>query len=205
MQPKSQAALQPGTLNGISVEALDDTLEAVKAEPVIAAFTFRARNSWVSGGVNRTVIDGYYGACEEHSRCEAFVLMNDEPPVLLGTDTAANPVESLFHAMAGCITTALVTHATARGIRIDAIESRFSGDLDLRGFLGLDPSVRNGYSAIKVNVSITGDADAEELADLVRYARDRSPLFDVVTNGTSVDLAIDAHTAKDSLRKGAIS
>lgn len=202
MEPERQETM----MNGISVEALDERLEAVKAEPVIAAFTFRARNAWVSGGVNRTVIDGYYAAREEHSRDEPFVLVNDEPPVLLGADTAASPVETLFHAMAGCITTSLITHATARGIRIDAVETRFSGDLDLRGFLGLDPSVRNGYSAIKVNVSVTGDAEAGDLADLVRYAQDRSPLFDVVMNGTTVNLAIDAHTARDSelLQKGGL-
>ena len=190
--------MQTTSMNGINVEALHDTVKAVQAEPEIAAFTFRAQNNWVSGGVNRTVIDGYFGACEEHTRSDPFVLVNDEPPVLLGTDTAANPVEYVLHALAGCITTTLIAHATARGVKIDAVETRFVGELDVQGFLGVNPDVRNGYQSIKVNVSVKGDADDKTLADLVQVARNRSPVFDIVSNGVPVGMAVEVMPSQTS-------
>lgn len=181
-----------GMLNGLSTAALMDTIGAVQAEPAIAKFVFRARNRWVTGGENRTMIGDYYGVGEERRRPQAFELVNDEPPELLGTDTAPNPVEYVLHAMAGCITTSLIAHATARGIRIDEVETRFSGDLDVQGFLGLDPDVRNGYQAVKVELRVKGDADAKALEELGHFARARSPVFDIVTNGVPVSLAVMA-------------
>jgi uncharacterized OsmC-like protein len=106
--------------------------------------------------------------------------------VLLGTDTGANPVEYVLAALAGCLTTSLVYHAAAQGIRIDEVESTYSGNLDLRGFLGLDENVRNGYKDIKISFKVKGDAPEEKLRELVELAQKRSPVFDVVTNGVAV-------------------
>ena len=125
------------------------TIRAIAQAPTLATFTFRAQNQWMGGGHNRSTIQGFYGAGQEDtSRKSTFVMDNDEPDVLLGTDQGANPVEYVLHALAGCLTTSLVYHAAAKGIRIDAVESRLEGDLDLRGFLGMSDEVRNGYDNV---------------------------------------------------------
>ena len=176
-------------INGVNVTALGEVVEAVKGTPEIAKFQFRARNKWLRGGLNRSSIQGFYGACAEDSnRTEPFVLDNAEPPVLLGEDEAPNPVEYVLHALAGCMTTTLVYHAAARGIRIESVESVLEGDLDLHGFLRLDESVRNGYENIRVTFKVVSDASEEELADLARI----SPVFDIVSNPVPIAVSVEA-------------
>src|SRR5262249_18440193 len=140
-----------GTTNGVDVDRLFATIGAIQQTSSLARFTFRSRNRWVGGGRNRSTIQQFYGAGQEDTtRKKAFVMDNDEPDVLLGTDEAANPVEQVLHGLAGCLTTSLIYHAAARGIAIDAVESSLEGDLDLRGFLGLSDRVRNGYEGVRV-------------------------------------------------------
>ena len=131
-------------VNGVDVAQLFETIDAIKEKPDVAKFNFRINNKWINGGQNRTTIKDFYGACEAHPHSEAFVLDADEPPVLLGADQGANPVEFALHALAACLTTTLIYHAAAQGIKIDSLESTLEGDLDLHGFLGLSDSVRNG-------------------------------------------------------------
>ncbi len=173
-------------VNGVNVEQLFQTIDAIQVTPKIAKFTFRAKNQWQGGGHNRTTINEFEGACQRHTRAQPFVLDNDEPPVLLGKDIGANPVEQVLHALAGCLTSSLVYHAAARGIQINEVESTYEGDLDLRGFLGLDPKVRNGYQQLRITFKVKGDAPEEKLQELVELAQKRSPVFDVVTHGVPV-------------------
>jgi uncharacterized OsmC-like protein len=174
-------------INGVNVTALGETVAAVQGNPEIAKFQFRAKNKWLGGGHNRSEIKEFYGACEEDtSRTEPFVLDNAEPPVLLGEDQGANPVEYVLHALAGCMTTTMVYHAAARGITIESVETELEGDLDLHGFLRLDESVRNGFESIRVNFKVKSDASPEQLADLARI----SPVFDIVSNPVAVSVGI---------------
>src|SRR5262249_42191714 len=136
--------------------------------------------------------ESFFGACEEHVRSEPFHLVNDEPAILLGTDKAANPFEHLLHALAGCITTSVVAHATAQGVLISEMETDLVAEWDARGFLGLDPMVRSGFAAIRVNLSISRDADDATLAQIVEVARQRSPICDIVSGRTPIDLAVTA-------------
>ena len=182
--------MQTNPINGVDTKALFDTIEAIKGDRCIAAFKFRNRNRWINGGENRSTINTYYGANQEHTREQPFVMTNDEPPVLLGTDRGANPVEYVLHALAGCLTTSLVYHAAARGIRIEEVETRFEGDLDLRGFLGMSEDVRNGYQEIRVVFDIKADAPEATIAELVEVARKRSPVFDIVSHGTPVKVTL---------------
>jgi uncharacterized OsmC-like protein len=186
MQTKTEQAV-----NGVDVARLYETIEAVQGNAGLAPFEFRATNRWVSGGHNRSTIEGFYGAGrEDDSRAEPFVLDADEPDVLLGADNGANPVEHVLHALAGCLTTSLVYHAAARGIEVKEVESTLEGDLDLRGFLGISDEVRNGYERIRVSYRIKG-VDEETAEELVRIAQARSPVFDIVTNGAPVQVAVD--------------
>lgn len=113
------------TINGLDTVQMYETIAAIKKEPVIAKFQFRAKNEWMGGGENHSTIRDFYGAGQEDtSRNKPFVFVNGEPPVLLGANEGANPVEFLLHALAGCVTTTFVLHAAARGIRIEQHKSR---------------------------------------------------------------------------------
>src|SRR3954453_4686878 len=182
--------IPPSTPNGGDTTALFATLDAVKAQPDLATFQFRATNTWISGTHNVSTIDGYYGAGQEISRNGGFSFDADHPPVLTGSDHGPTPVEFLLHALAACLTAGLVNIAAARGITLTSVSSTVAGDIDLLGILGLDPDVRNGYSGIRVVMTVEGDASAEELAGLVERSRRRSAVFDVLTNGTAVDIEV---------------
>ena len=177
--------------NGVDVPTLFATLDAVKASPQIADFRFRARNTWVSGTHNRTTIQGFYGAGQEDtSRTEAFFYDADHPAVLVGAGQAPTPVEFLLHAIAACLTSGLANIAAARGVTLHRVESTVEGDIDLLGILGISDEVRNGYQKIRVSFVIEGDASPEELAALVEQSRRRSAVYDVLTNGTDVEIDV---------------
>jgi len=178
-------------VNGVNVDSLFKTVVAVKGNPEIAKFNFRAKNKWINGGNNRTTVNEFYGACQTHSRSTPFEYVKDEPPVLLGNDQGANPVEYALAALAGCLTTSLIYHAAAQGIQIDEVESTLKGDLDLQGFLGLSEMVRNGYERIDVSFKIKSDAPREKLRELVDLAQRRSPVFDMISNPTTIEVRLE--------------
>jgi uncharacterized OsmC-like protein len=168
-------------LNGLDLQQMKQTVEAIQAQPAIAQFRFRNRNEWIGGGENRSTIQGFYGALrEDDSRSQPFVFTNGEPPVLLGANEGANPVEFLLHALAGCVTTTFVLHAAARGIRIESIHTTMEGDLDLHGLLGMDDNVFPGYREIRMKMDIEADASEEELDALLAYTQAHSPVCNTV-------------------------
>ena len=186
----TQNAVQeiPTVTNGVNVSALFDTIDAVKGAPEIADFKFRASNTWLGGDHNRSTISGFYGACDEQAHANGpFVMDNAEPPVLLGEGKAANPVEYVLHALAGCLTTAMVYHAAARGITVEDVHSELEGDLDLKGFLGLDNTVRKGFSAVRVRMQVKSNADVETLTSLTQF----SPVYDIVSKSLPVEISIE--------------
>ncbi len=174
-------------MNGIDTQKLFDTINAIKQTPGLAKFRFRARNQWIDGGHNRSTIKDFYGAGQEDTtRDKAWVLDADEPEVLLGEDRGPNPVEFVLHALAACVTTSLVYHAAAKGIAIDEVESTLEGDIDLHGFLGLDPNVPRGYQEIRVHFKIKADVPEDQLQELVKLGPTFSPVFDTVTRAVNV-------------------
>jgi len=173
-------------VNGVNVDNLFTTIDAIKAAPTIAKFNFRIENRWEGAGQNRSTVNAFYGAGQEISRQKSFILHADEPPVLLGDDSAANPVEYLLHSLAACLTTSMVYHAAARGIEIEEVESSFEGDIDLHGFLDLDPKVRKGYQGIRATFKLKADVPEEKLQEIVELGTGHSPVFDSLTKGVPV-------------------
>jgi uncharacterized OsmC-like protein len=129
-----------------------------------------------------------FGYTTNGSHLKTFEWDADEPPILAGEDRGANPVEHLLNALAACLTTTLVYHAAIRGIKIDELESELEGDIDLRGFLGLTKEVRKGYENIRVNFKVKTD---EENIEKLKALSKLSPVFDVTSNGTKVDVQIE--------------
>jgi uncharacterized OsmC-like protein len=180
--------------NGVDTEVMFGTLDAIKAQPELGRFQFRARNRWIDGAHNQTSIKDFYGAGQEDgSRAEGFVIDAGEPPILLGTNTGPNPAEYLLHALAACLTTTLVYVAAARGVHLTKVESTLEGDMDVQGALGLSDEYRNGFEQIRVSFHIAGDAPEEKLREVVARAQQRSAVFDMVTNG--VPVTVDVATA----------
>jgi uncharacterized OsmC-like protein len=177
-----QAMQEKNIVNGVNVSQMGETVEAVTQQPELAKFKFRANNQWQDGGHNKVKVDGYYGTCQEIKRQNSFEFDADEPPTLLGKDKGANPAEYLLTALSSCMTTSLVYHAAAQGIKVDSVESDYEGDINLQGFLNLNPEVRKGYEEIRVKFKVKSDADKEKLNELVQ----NSPIFDVVRNPTPV-------------------
>lgn len=169
------------TLNGLDLQQMSETVAALKDNPSLAHFEFRARNHWVNGGENHSTIQGFYGAGkEDESRSEPFEFTNGEPPVLLGGNEGANPVEFLLHALAGCVTTTTVLHATARGIRIKSLSTELDGNIDVQGLLDLNDQVPVGYEQVRIRMHIEADCSDEELDDLLAFARNHSPVCNTV-------------------------
>ena len=181
---KSQA------VNGVNVDELFGTIEAVKKAPVIAKFRFWAENQWMGGGHNRTTVKNFYGTQQDHEHKEPFVLDADEPPLLLGRDLGPNPVEYALTALAACVTSAIVYHAAAKGIAIRSMESRIEGDIDLQGFLGIRDDVPRGYQEIRMVVDIDADAPPEKLQEIVQLGPTYSPVYDTITRAVPVSVSL---------------
>ncbi|MDX6687623.1 MAG: hypothetical protein QOF86_3751 [Baekduia sp.] len=180
--------------NGVDTNKLFATLDAIKAQPELGTFQFRATNRWVDGTHNRSTIKSFYAAGgEDTTRSEEFVIDAGEPAILLGTDTGANPAEFLLHALAACMTTSIVCVAAARGVELVSVESSLTGDMDVRGALGVDAGPRNGFERIGVAFRVAGNAPEEKLREVVDRARERSAVYDMVTNG--VPVAVDVVTS----------
>jgi uncharacterized OsmC-like protein len=177
--------------NGVDSRQMYGTLDAIKENPSLGIFQFRARNTWIDGAHNRSAIKAFYGAGQEDAtRTEAFSVDAGEPQVLLGFDTGPNPAEYLLHALAACLTTSLVYVATARKVRLTEVESTLEGDMDVRGALGLSDDVRNGFTAIRVSFKVKGDAPPEKLREIVERAQARSAVFDMVAHGVPVEVGV---------------
>jgi uncharacterized OsmC-like protein len=179
--------------NGVDTETMFATLDLIKQQPELARFQFRAGNRWLGGAHNRSTIKGFYAAGgEDASRSQGWELDAGEPAILLGSDTGPNPAEYLLHALAACLTTSIVYVAAARKVRLTSVESTLTGDMDVRGALGVDEEPRNGFEQIRVAFRVTGDAPAEKLREVVERAKARSAVYDMVTNG--VPVAVDVTT-----------
>lgn len=178
--------------NGVDTQALFGALDAVQAQPEAAKFQFRVRNRWIKGTHSRSEIHDFFGLGTEQTHREPRSYDADHPQQLVAQDEASTPVEYLLHALAACITAGIGNIASVRGIELNRVESTVTGDVDIVGLLGLDDSVRNGFQKIEMSIEIDGDASPEELAKVVKRSIARSAVYDMLTNGTSVAVAVKA-------------
>ena len=181
---------QEKVINGVNVTKLSGIVSAIQETPKIAKFNFRAKGKWIEGGHNQITINDFYGAGQTHTRSRSFVYDEDEPPVLLGEDHGANAGEYALAALSSCLTSTLIYHAAAQGVVIDEVETKLSGDIDLQGYLGMSEKVRNGYEKVKVTFKVKSEAPKEKIRELVELAQKRSPVFDIFTNPTPVEVSL---------------
>jgi uncharacterized OsmC-like protein len=179
-------------VNGVNVDQLVGTINAIKDNPSLARFKFRATNEWVNGGHSRTRIQSFYGAGQEDiSRGRPFVVEGDEPPVLLGNNAGPNAVEAVLHALASCLAVGFVYNAAAQGIKVDALDFTLEGDIDLHGFLGLSDKVRAGYQDIRLSYRVKSNAPREKIEELCNYVQKTSPVLDIIRNPVPVTISLE--------------
>ena len=178
-------------VNGVNVTQLLETIDLVKQKPEMARFKFRATNTWLGGTHNRATVKDFYGAGTEDDSREPMVFEIDEPPVLCGENAGANPVEYLLVALSGCLTTSLVAYAAMQNIAIRKVESRYEGDLDLRGFLGVSEEVKVGYENIRVFFKIDADLSEASKKELIAMAQKYSPVYNSIAKPVPVTVHLD--------------
>ena len=182
----------PVPRNGVDTPKLFATIAAVADQPSLAAFKFRAQGKWMGGTHCRSTVAGFYGVGGEMKHAMPFTAESDHPKVLCGEDRGPTPVEHLLHALAGCLTAGIANIAAARGVTLQSVDCMVEGDMDLRGILGLSQEVRNGFQAIRVTFKVKGDAPTEMLQKIIDQSRARSAVFDILTKGVPVSIALEA-------------
>ena len=182
--PATKPARVP--MNGINTPALFATIDVVRNQPQLGTFQFRAKGDWLGGTHMRTTMTDFSGAGGEHSHRVAYTAEADHPAVLCGEDASPTPVEYVLHALAACLTAGIANIASARGVTLHSVTSSLEGDIDLRGILGLSNEVRNGFSGVRVNFTVKGDAPDAKLQEIVQQACARSAVLDILRNGVPV-------------------
>lgn len=172
--------------NGVNVTALLGARAALAQSPQAARFKWRATSQWVEGTHSRATIEGFYGLGGEQKHRQTYQFDTDHPEVFAAADQGAAPVEMVLVGLAGCLSAGIAAVAQNRNIQLHSVKATLEAGMDLRGILGIDAQVRNGFDGIRVHYEIDADADASEIAALVAQSQKRSAVFDIVTNPTDI-------------------
>ena len=176
--------------NGVNVAALLGAREALKEAPAAASFSWRATCEWVKGTHSRTTLDGFFGLGAEQRHRTNFTFEADHPEIFASEDNGATPVEIVLAGLASCLTAGVASVAQMRQIQLRSVKATLEGGMDVRGILGMDSDIRNGFNGIKVTFDIDADASKEEIAAVVAQSQKRSAVYDIITNPTNVTVAV---------------
>jgi uncharacterized OsmC-like protein len=177
--------------NGVNVDFLLSARELLSDQPEAADFEWRVTNTWVKGTHSKTNVHGFFGLGQEQTHKTEHVFDGDHPEVFSAEDNGVTPVELLLVSLAGCLTAGVAAVAQNRDIQLRSVTATISGNMDIRGILGVDPEVRNGFNQIKVNYTVDADASPEDIRALVAQSQKRSAVYDIVTNPTSVLVEVE--------------
>ncbi len=180
----------PSVNNGVNVQALLDAREALKDAPGATAFTWRATCKWQNGTHSRTSIKGFRGLGDDQTHRTTYTFDADHPEIFASEDNGITPVEFLLVGLASCLTAGIAAVAQNRGIQLRSVEADVEGSMDIKGILGMDSDVRNGYDNIRVKFKIDADASRKDIEALVAQSQKRSAVFDAITNPTNVSVEV---------------
>jgi uncharacterized OsmC-like protein len=176
--------------NGVNVEALLGARAALTETPEAAAFTWRATCTWQNGTHSRSTVESFFGLGEEQSHRTRFSFDADHPEIFASEDNGVTPVEYVLVALSSCLTAGVAAVAQNREIQLRSVSATIEGGMDVRGILGADSDVRNGFSDIKVTYAIDADASPDEIKALVAQSQKRSAVYDIITNPTNVSVEV---------------
>jgi len=176
--------------NGVNVQALLEAREVLKAAPEAAQFTWRASATWQNGVHSTVKVQSFFGLGEEQSHIEERTFEADHPEIFAATDNGITPIEFLLVGLTSCLTAGVASVAQNRGIQLRSVTSTVEGAHDVRGILGADTDVRNGFNDVKVTFTIDADASRQEIEALVAQSQKRSAVYDALTNPTNVTVEV---------------
>ena len=176
--------------NGVNVQALLDAREALKDVPAATQFTWRASCKWQNGTHSKTNVHGFFGLGEEQRHKTETSFEADHPEIFASADLGITPIEYVLVGLASCLTAGIASVAQNRGIQLRSVESKLEGKMDIRGILGMDADVRNGYDDIKVTFHIDADASKQDIEAIVAQSQKRSAVYDVITNPVNVTVEV---------------
>lgn len=166
---------EPKVINGLNVDDVKALIGAVEDDAAAGATKWKVKTEWQGRTHNRSTVESFHIGGEEVKR--SFTLDIDEPEQLGGANKFANPQEYLLAALNSCMMVGYVALCSLNGIRIDSLEIETTGDIDLRGFLGLSDKVAPGYDSLNYTVRIAGDATPEKFAEIHQAVMKTSPNF----------------------------
>jgi uncharacterized OsmC-like protein len=169
--------------NGIDVAALQGAIDTIRSNPAAAQTQWAVNSHWVDGTRSDHVVAGCRIGGQEIDR--RFTLRVDEPLELCGTNQFANPQEYLLSAMNACMIVGYSAVAALMGVKLSKLEIRTWGEIDLRGFLGIDEDVKPGYESLQQMVTIAGDGTEEQLRQIHEIVKKTSPNYFNITNAIS--------------------
>jgi uncharacterized OsmC-like protein len=176
--------------NGVNVQALLDAREALKGAPEAAKFTWRASCKWQNGTHSTTKVQSFFGLGQEQGHKSETAFEADHPEIFASEDKGITPVEYVLIGLASCLTAGIAAVAQNRGIQLRSVESKIEGKMDIRGILGIDSDVRNGYDDVKITFKIDADASKKEIEALVAQSQKRSAVYDIITNPVNVTVEV---------------
>ena len=176
--------------NGVNVEALLGAREALTEAPEAAKFEWRATCEWLNGTHSNSTVESFFGLGGEQKHRTKYTFAADHPELFASEDNGATPVEYILVGLAGCLTAGVAAVAQHRQIQLRSVSATVEGAMDVRGILGMDTDVRNGFSNIKVSYKIDADATPAEIKALVAQSQKRSAVYDIITNPTDVRVEV---------------
>jgi len=177
--------------NGVNVEALLGAREALTNAPEAAQFKWRATVKWINGTHSRSTIQSFFGLGEEQKHKAEYTIEADHPEVFASEDKAATPVELVLAGLASCLTAGVAAVAQNRQIQLRSVSATLEAGMDIRGILGADSDVRNGFDGVKVTYKIDADASRDDIESLVAQSQKRSAVYDILTNPTNVSVEVE--------------
>lgn len=176
--------------NGVNVEALLGARDALTSAPEAAQFEWRATCEWKNGTHSNSTVESFFGLGEEQGHNKSYSFDTDHPELFASEDIGATPIEYILVGLAGCLTAGVAAVAQNREIQLHRVSATVEGKMDVRGILGIDSDVRNGFSNIKVTYDIDADATPDDIKALVAQSQKRSAVYDIITNPTDVQVEV---------------
>ena len=176
--------------NGVNVAALLEARDVLTGAPEAAQFQWRATCTWIRGTHSRSAVEGFFGLGQEQKHRTEFTFEADHPEIFASEDHSATPVELVLAGLASCLTAGVASVAQMRDIQLRSVKATIEGGMDIRGILGIDSDVRNGFDGIKVTYEIDADATPDEIKAVVAQSQKRSAVYDIITNPTNVRVEV---------------
>lgn len=177
------------TVNGIDVDALMEVVQAVQNDPAKGIVGFHVTSAWKGQTRSEATVESYTLGGERIARRHTMTI--DEPVELLGTDTAPNPQEMLMAALNACVMVGYVAGAALRGITLETLELETTGELDLRGFLGIDETVKPGYDSVQYTVRIKGNGTPEQFQEIHETVMKTSPNYFSISQPVTIEAKME--------------